>query len=99
MRPNATYTVWCSRITLPPNPSVVDAPCGKADGSENVFHTDASGNGTYNITLDKALPTISGNTHTIIAIAYHSDNTSHGASAGDFGLNSHIQVFSLFTTY
>ena len=30
--PSGVYTVWCSRITLPPNFSVVDKPCGAEDG-------------------------------------------------------------------
>jgi hypothetical protein len=28
-----------------------------------------------------------------LAIAYHSDGNTYGAEPGDFGLNSHVQMF------
>ena len=31
--PNGIYTVWCSRLTFPPEPNIVDKPCGAEDGS------------------------------------------------------------------
>lgn len=92
---NGVYTVWCSRLTFPPNAAIVDAPCGKADGSENSFRAGANGEGSFNLTLAD-LPDSSKETATVIALAYHSDGKSHGSSPGDFGLNSHVQVFSMF---
>ena len=44
---NGEYTVWCSRITFPPNPKIEDYPCGAADGSENNFKADEKGMGSF----------------------------------------------------
>lgn len=89
--PNGTYTIWCSRLTLPPNVNVVDKPCGAADGSQNMFKTDAQGNGTFSLKM----PTVEASTKetvSLLALAYHSDGKTYGAAPGDFGLNSHIQM-------
>jgi hypothetical protein len=53
--PNGTYTLWCSRVTMPPNYIEVLTPIGASDGSENAFIADAGGNGTFNLRF-KALP-------------------------------------------
>jgi hypothetical protein len=53
--PNGTYTIWCSRITKPPNYREVLTSIGASDGSQNVFRTDAKGNYTFNL-KSKALP-------------------------------------------
>ena len=90
--PNGAYTVWCSRITLPPNDNIVDSPCGAEDGSENMFSADAKGNGALSIKLKKLEPSTKEET-SLIALAYHSDGKTYGASPGDFGLNSHVQIF------
>ena len=90
--PNATYTLWCSRLTRPPKTARVDAPCGASDGSQNAFTTDATGSANFNLSL-APLPESSAETLTVLAVAYHSDGESHGASPGDFGLNSHVQIF------
>lgn len=92
--PNSTYTVWCSRITFPPNPNVVDQPCGAADGSENVFTTDETGNGSFTLNL-KPLEPSTKETVSAIALAYHSDGKTYAESPGNFGLNSHVQIFYL----
>lgn len=89
--PNGTYTVWCSRITLPPNVNIVDKPCGAPDGSENAFTADAAGNTIFNLKL-KPLEESTKETVTAIALAYHSDGKTYGAAPGDFGLNSHVQI-------
>jgi hypothetical protein len=92
--PNGVYTVWCSRLTFPPNVKIVDAPCGKADGSQNVFKADAKGNGRFRLKLS-ALPDSNAETATVIALAYHSDGKTYGASPGKFGLNSHVQLAAM----
>jgi len=91
---NGAYTLWCSSIKSPPNPEIIDRPCGAEDGSENVFSADARGNGAFSLKL-KALPRSTEGNATIIALAYHSDGKTYGASPGDFGLNSHVQIFFL----
>ena len=92
--PNGVYTVWCSRITFPPNFDVVDTPCGAEDGSENSFKSDEKGTGVFSLKL-KPLEASTKETASAIALAYHSDGKTYGASPGDFGLNSHVQIFFL----
>jgi len=89
---NGVYTVWCSRLTFPPEPNVVDMPCGAEDGSENGFTADAKGLGSFSLKL-KLLEASTEETASVIAVAYHSDGKTYGASPGDFGLNSHVQIF------
>ena len=92
--PNGVYTAWCSRMTFPPNPNIVDKPCGAEDGSENSFNADEKGTASFSLKL-KPLEASTKETASIIAIAYHSDGKTYGASPGDFGLNSHVQIFFL----
>ena len=90
--PSGVYTVWCSRISLPPNFSVVDKPCGAEDGSQNSFTADEKGNGEFSLKLSALEPSTK-EAASLIAVAYHSDGKTYGASPGDFGLNSHVQIF------
>jgi hypothetical protein len=53
--PNGTYSVWCHRVTMPPNYNKEFLPCGASDGSQNTFKADAMGNGSFNLKLE-ALP-------------------------------------------
>jgi len=53
--PNGTYSLWCCRVTMPPNYSEVLVPIGASDGSENAFIADAGGNGAFDLRF-KALP-------------------------------------------
>ena len=92
--PNGVYTVWCTRVSFPPNIEIVDKPCGAADGSQNSFVADAEGNGHFELELP-TLPASSAETSSVIAIAYHSDGQTYGAHPGDFGLNSHVQVAAM----
>lgn len=92
--PNGAYTVWCSRLTFPPNPNIVDKPCGAEDGSENSFKSDDKGSGSFSLQL-KPIEVSTKETASLIALAYHSDGKTYGASPGDFGLNSHVQIFFL----
>ncbi|MBI2557723.1 hypothetical protein HYW20_00210 [Candidatus Woesearchaeota archaeon] len=92
--PNGVYTVWCSRIKLPPEPNIVDKPCGAEDGSENSFKSDEKGSASFSLKL-KPLEASTKETASAIAVAYHSDGKTYGASPGDFGLNSHVQIFFL----
>lgn len=92
---NGVYTLWCSRITFPPNAEIVDRPCGAADGSENSFTADGEGKATFALTF-APLPESSKETASVIALAYHSDGKTYGEKPGDFGLNSHVQLAFLF---
>ena len=53
--PNGTYTVWYTRVTMPPNFKEILAPIGADDGSENVFKANAKGEGIFDLKI-KALP-------------------------------------------
>lgn len=90
--PNGVYTVWCSRITLPPEPNIADMPCGAEDGSENSFTADEKGIASFSLKL-KPLEASTKETASTIAVAYHSDGMTYGASPGDFGSNTHVQIF------
>jgi len=92
--PNGVYTAWCSRFTFPPNFSAADKPCGAEDGSGNSFTADEKGTSSFSLKL-KPLEASTKETASMIAVAYHSDGKTYGASPGDFGLNSHVQVFFL----
>ena len=91
---NGVYTLWCSRITFPPEPKIVDKPCGAEDGSQNSLTSDAKGIGSFSLKLNP-LEASTKETASMIALAYHSDGKTYGASPGDFGLNSHVQIFFL----
>jgi hypothetical protein len=82
--PNGVYTVWCSRITFPPNVSIEDKPCGASDGSQNVVKADASGNASFKLDM-KPLQASTKETASVVALAYHSDGKTYGTSPGDFG--------------
>ena len=90
--PNGVYTVLCSRITFPPNPKTVDMPCGAEDGSENSFTAGDKGLASFSLKL-KPLEASTKETASMIAVAYHSDGKTYGASPGDFGSNTHVQLF------
>ncbi|MBI2656480.1 hypothetical protein HYX03_01960 [Candidatus Woesearchaeota archaeon] len=92
--PNGVYTVWCSRLTFPPEPNIVDKPCGAENGSQNSFTADSRGIGSFSLKL-KALEASTKETASMIALAYHSDSKTYGASPGDFGSNTHVQIFFL----
>jgi len=91
---NGTYTVWCSRLTFPPNPKIVDRPCGAADGSQNTFKADASGNGAFQLSLTP-LELSTKETASVVAVAYHSDDKTYAADPGKFGFTTHVQLFFL----
>ena len=95
--PDGIYTVWCSRLKLPPDPIIVDRPCGLEDGSGNTFKSEAIGTGSFNLKL-KPLEPSDNNTVSVIALAYHSDGKTYGANPGDFGLNSHVQLYFIIPT-
>lgn len=91
--PEGVYTVWCSRVSFPPNIEVIDKPCGAADGSQNTLIADE--NGAAHWTLEfPALPASSAETVTVVALAYHSDGQTYGEYPGDFGSRSHVQIFA-----
>lgn len=95
LAPGGVYTVWCSRIKLPPDPKVVDKPCGAPDGSENVFKADAEGDASFKLTMP-LLEESTASEVAVIALSYHSDAKTYGADPGAFGKNSHVHIFYIF---
>jgi hypothetical protein len=92
--PGGVYTLWCSRVSFPPNINIVDEPCGQPDGSQNSFIADKKGRAQFKLDLP-ALPASSAETATVFALAYHSDGQTYGAYPGDFGFNSHVQIAAM----
>jgi len=89
--PNGVYTVLCSRIISSPEMKIEDAPCGAEDGSQNSFTSDSKGLGSFSLAMKLLQAT--NETTPLVAVAYHSDGKTYGASSGDFGLNTHVQLF------
>ena len=89
--PESLYTVWCARVTFPPDAGSEDRPCGEADGSNNSFTTDASGKGKYRVEM-APLKDSSAETASVVALAYHSDGKTYGDDPGAFGQSSHVQL-------
>ena len=98
--PNATYTVWQSYVAMPPSVplKVIDLPLGAQDGSQNVFNTDANGSALFSAELEACVPPSENHLSTVLAIAYHSDGQTYGLEPGDFGKNSHVQLFTFLPT-
>ncbi len=88
--PNGVYTVLTPRITFPPNFQVEPGIAGAPDGSEAMLKADAKGNAVFNLRM-KALPESTKQTATAIILAYNSE----GAWRGEFGKNTHQQLFFL----
>jgi WD40 repeat protein/serine/threonine protein kinase len=90
--PNGLYTLWCVEIHTPPEPTMVERPCGAPDGSQNTFTADANGHAEVTIEID-AFPPSTERVFYSIALAYHSDGLTHGPSVGRHGLNAHAHIF------
>lgn len=91
--PNGTYTLWCTRITLPPDPVIFDIACGEWDGSENGFVADENGRGSLSFSM-RALPDITAERISLLALAYHSDGQTFGPLPGDFGSQTHVHLLA-----
>ncbi len=98
MVPNGVYTLWCTRITVPPDFLMLNKACGPEDGSTNAFTADEEG--SIEFSMDTwALEDTSAETVSVLAVAYHSDDNTYGASPGTFGLNSHVQIFTMLPPF
>lgn len=95
--PNVTYTMWYFFQAVPATDpfTTYDLPFGKRDGSDAIFKSDAEGNGTYELTFEPCLQLSGTQLDAALGIAYHSDGKTHGLSYGEFGHNSHIQLFTM----
>lgn len=101
--PLGLYTVWNAKLTLEDGAIVAgqDLPAGPADGSENTFRADRSGNGQFSVSWDSCnpagtfVPPDGSGEVWVLAIAYHSDDKSWGPSPGPFGETTHVHLFGM----
>ena len=93
--PNGLYTMWHSFAVMPHNPAtgMIDLPLGARDGSDAAFHADADGNASLVKHFKPCLQMSDLWTSSILAINYHSDGQTYGASPGEFGRAAHIPLF------
>ena len=92
--PNGVYTLWCSTLTIPPDFSIVDRPCGAEDGSENLFFADEHGEMQVSMSFP-ALDFPTETTRSVIALAWHSDGETYGDHPGDFGAVTFVPLRAL----
>lgn len=88
--PNGVYTLWCIETNLVTF-DMADDPCGAADGTENEFVADGDGSADFSMEID-AFPSSTDEVIYTVALAYHSDGQTYGASPGEFGRNVHVQL-------
>ena len=94
--PEGVYTMWHAFIALPPTEpfsGTLDLPLGARDGSESAFTADAEGKAAFVHSFRPCLEMSDVWTTSMLAINWHSDETTYGGSPGDFGYNAHIPLF------
>ena len=91
--PNGVYTMWCSRMVLPPAFQIRNYPCGDAAGTENTFVADENGNATFTLEI-RVMGESTEKILSMFAINYHSDGNTSGADPGNFGFNAHVQLLA-----
>ena len=94
--PDGLYTMWHFFMAAPPTDPFIgtyDLPIGSRDGSDSVFRADASGSARFQRTFKPCLQLSGEHLMAGLAIAWHSDGRTYGVEPGDFGLNSHVQLF------
>ncbi len=96
--PDGVYTLWHFFMTPTPTEPFIgtfDLPVGALDGSQSVFTADAYGNAVYKRTLASCLQLTGSQLASGLAVNWHSDGKTYGPLPGDFGLNAHIQLFTV----
>ena len=94
--PNGVYTMWHDFFVWPPTKPFIgtyDLPLGARDGSENTFRTDAHGNAVFDHTFKPCLQLSGEQLLSELAIAWHSDDQSHGHEPGEFSTKTHVHMF------
>ena len=76
---------------LPPVATIVNWPCGEADGSNNTFTTDENGDGFISLSMPPR-PDTTDERLSVFAIAYHSDGQTYGDYHGEFGRVTHTHL-------
>jgi hypothetical protein len=94
LMPDGLYTLWCSRLSLPPNFAIENRPCGAADGSENTFTTDERGDLHIQMSFPALLP--SNDTEvSVLGMAWHADGKTYGSDPGPFGKGTYTQLHAV----
>ena len=97
LAPKGVYTMWYVFSPRPPaSPfTTLDLPLGDRDGSMTKFTADAEGNATYEASGFEPCLQLSGvQLKALLGIAWHPGGDTHGSSPGEFGKNSHVQIFT-----
>lgn len=89
--PNSVYTLWCVALVYPTFELIEEYPCGAPDGADNTFSSDDTGQGQIQMTMD-AFPPSTDEIVYELAIAYHSDDLTHGPVVGERGKNAHVHM-------
>jgi hypothetical protein len=94
--PNAVYTMWYALVPRPElDPFVsLDIPLGARDGSQSPFTTDGTGHAEYEATFSPCLQLTGIQVDAVIAIAWHSDGKTYGATPGPFSTVTHVQIWA-----
>ena len=94
--PNGLYTMWHDFAVWPPTdpfPGFYDLPFGARDGSENAFRAEADGSAAFEAVIKPCLQLSGEQLISELAIAYHSDDQTHGATPGTFSTDTHVQLY------
>ena len=96
--PGGVYTMWHFFMPMPvmdPFTGTLDLPFGARGGDDSVFVADANGQATFAKSVESCLQMSGPQLRAGLAIAYHSDGQTYGALPGEFGHNSHVQLFTM----
>ncbi|MCA9908700.1 MAG: hypothetical protein KC519_08635 [Anaerolineae bacterium] len=92
--PRGSYSLWCSRVALPPALEVVARPCGEVDGLDSAFMADENGAATLSFQFNP-LPMTTTSMLSVFMVVYHSDEPAFEERPGRFGLNLHSQLLAI----
>ncbi len=94
--PNGVYTMWYVMAPRPPlEPfKVLPMPLGARDATQNSFGANAKGHVKFAVTFSPCLQLSGRQVDTFLAIVWHSDGKTYGASPGPFSKMAHIQIFT-----
>ena len=94
--PDGVYTMWYALIPRPPlDPFVaLDIPLGARDGSQSPFTADGDGHADYSARFTPCLQLGGIQVDAMLAIAWHSDGNTYGASPGPFSSVTHLQIWA-----
>ncbi|MEL6168878.1 MAG: hypothetical protein AAFR35_09305 [Pseudomonadota bacterium] len=95
--PNGVYTMWhffMSSEATEPFIGTFDIPVGDRDGSQSVFVADANGRAEFDQYIKPGLQLTGDQLMAGLAVAWHSDGKTYGVLPGEFGYNTHVQLFA-----